>query len=179
MSRWNGRKPPLHLVAIQPEVTGSGSSEWINQADLSVPAAAKVLSHAQLLEKRFAARGAGRRVVQCHGCFDIVHPGHLRHLRHARAQGEVLLVSITGDSMIDKGTGRPLIPQELRAENLAALDCVDWVYIEARPTAAEWKRLLAADLQDWDFRKSAATRDYLRQQYELTRTLLVELGMAK
>ena len=137
MSRWNGRKPPLHLVAIQPEVTGSGSSELINQADLSVPAAAKVLSHAQLLEKRFAARGAGRRVVQCHGCFDIVHPGHLRHLRHARAQGEVLLVSITGDSMIDKGTGRPLIPQELRAENLAALDCVDWVYIEARPTAAE------------------------------------------
>lgn len=43
----------------------------------------------------------------------------------------------------------------------------------------EWKRLLAADLQDWDFKKSAATRDYLRQQYALTRTLLVELGMAK
>jgi rfaE bifunctional protein kinase chain/domain/rfaE bifunctional protein nucleotidyltransferase chain/domain len=75
--------------------------------------------------------------VQCHGCFDIVHPGHLRHLRHARAQGDILLVSITGDSMIDKGTGRPLIPQELRAENLAALDCVDWVYVEPRPTAVE------------------------------------------
>lgn len=137
MSRWNGRKPPLHLVTTQPEMTGSGSSESITQPTPPLPAAAKVLSHAQLLEHRAAARAAGRRVVQCHGCFDIVHPGHLRHLRHARAQGDLLLVSITGDSMIDKGTGRPLIPQELRAENLAALDCVDWVYIEARPTAAE------------------------------------------
>jgi rfaE bifunctional protein nucleotidyltransferase chain/domain len=102
-----------------------------------VPAGSKILSREQLLARRGEARVAGRRVVQCHGCFDIVHPGHLRHLRHAKAQGDVLLVSITGDSMIDKGTGRPLIPQELRAENLAALDCVDWVYVEARPTAVE------------------------------------------
>ena len=133
MSRWNGRKPPLHLVTTHPESTGRQRSGAITQA--AVPAGAKVLSHAQLMAKREEARGAGLRVVQCHGCFDIVHPGHLRHLRHARAQGDLLLVSITGDSMIDKGTGRPLIPQELRAENLAALDCVDWVYIEPRPTA--------------------------------------------
>lgn len=97
----------------------------------------KVLSHQQLLTLRAQARQAGRAVVQCHGCFDIVHPGHLRHLRYAKAQGDILLVSITGDAMIDKGTGRPLIPQELRAENLAALDCVDWVYIEPRPTAED------------------------------------------
>lgn len=99
------------------------------------PSAGKILSREQLLELRARARAQGKAVVQCHGCFDIVHPGHLRHLRHARAQGDLLLVSITGDSLINKGTGRPLIPQELRAENLAALDCVDWVYIESRPTA--------------------------------------------
>src|SRR5581483_8918461 len=103
----------------------------------AIPAARKLLSREQLLARRAEAKGAGRRVVQCHGCFDIVHPGHLRHLRHAKAQGDILLVSITGDSMIDKGTGRPLIPQELRAEYLAALDCVDWVHIESRPTAVE------------------------------------------
>jgi len=97
----------------------------------------KVLSRDRLLSLRAAARIAGRRVVQCHGCFDIVHPGHIRHLRHAKAQGDILLVSITGDSLISKGTGRPLIPQELRAENLAALDFVDWVYVEPRPTAAD------------------------------------------
>ncbi|MEO1512772.1 MAG: adenylyltransferase/cytidyltransferase family protein, partial [Planctomycetota bacterium] len=95
----------------------------------------KVLGPDALLAAREAARAAGRRVVQCHGCFDIVHPGHIRHLRFAKSQGDILLVSITGDDEVRKGTGRPLIPQELRAENLAELDCVDWVHIEPNPTA--------------------------------------------
>ena len=98
---------------------------------------AKILDKAALLERRDLARAAGRRVVHCHGCFDIVHPGHVRHLRQAKAMGEILLVSITGDAGVNKGAGRPLIPEELRAENLAALDFVDWVHIEHRSTATE------------------------------------------
>jgi len=97
----------------------------------------KVLSKPQLLALRAAARQHGRRVIHCHGCFDIVHPGHVRHLKYAKALGDILLVTISGDEEVRKGTGRPLIPEELRAENLAALDCVDWVYIEERPTALE------------------------------------------
>jgi rfaE bifunctional protein nucleotidyltransferase chain/domain len=100
----------------------------------------KILSRADLLRRRAAARAAGQKVVHCHGCFDIVHPGHIRHLRYAKAlggAGGILLVSITGDAEIKKGTGRPLIPEELRAESLAALDCVDWVFVEPRPTAAD------------------------------------------
>lgn len=127
-------KPPLHLVRDDPPKaapTRQPSPQGPVRAD------AKILSRDQLLAKRQDARAAGLRVVQCHGCFDIVHPGHLRHLRHAKAQGDLLLVTITGDALINKGSGRPLIPQELRAENLAALDCVDWVYIESRPTAVE------------------------------------------
>jgi rfaE bifunctional protein nucleotidyltransferase chain/domain len=97
----------------------------------------KILSKSQLLALRAQARRDSRRVVHCHGCFDIVHPGHIRHLKYAKALGDILLVTISGDDEVRKGTGRPLIPEELRAENLAALDCVDWVYIEPRPTAAE------------------------------------------
>ncbi|MBZ0172276.1 MAG: adenylyltransferase/cytidyltransferase family protein, partial [Phycisphaerales bacterium] len=97
----------------------------------------KLVDRAELLRRRDEARRAGRRVVQCHGCFDIVHPGHIRHLKFAKSQGDILLVSVTGDEEIKKGTGRPLIPQELRAENLAELDCVDWVYVEPRATAQE------------------------------------------
>lgn len=96
-----------------------------------------MLSKADLLSRRAKARADGLRVVHCHGCFDIVHPGHIRHLRQARSQGDILLVTITGDSQMQKGTGRPLIPEELRAEGLAALDCVNWVCVEQRPTAAE------------------------------------------
>jgi rfaE bifunctional protein nucleotidyltransferase chain/domain len=102
---------------------------------MSSNALSKILTLPQLLDVRRAARAGGQRLVQCHGCFDIVHPGHLRHLRQARSLGDLLLVSITGDSGINKGTGRPLIPEELRAESLAALDCVDYVYIDPSPTA--------------------------------------------
>jgi len=97
----------------------------------------KIVDLPTLLERRESLRARGLRLVQCHGCFDIVHPGHIRYLRYARGLGDVLLVSITGDREMVKGTGRPLIPEELRAENLAALDCVDWVYVEPRPTAVE------------------------------------------
>lgn len=93
-----------------------------------------------------AAQADGHTVVLCHGCFDIVHPGHVRHLQQAAKLGDRLLVTITGDSLIDKGTNRPLIPQELRAENLAALDCVDWVAINPHPTAAELLDLIQPDV---------------------------------
>ncbi len=109
-------------------------------------ARAKVLSLAELLRLRGAARIEGKTVVQCHGCFDIVHPGHIRHLRQARSHGDILLVSITGDDAWTKRNGSPLIPQELRAENLAELDCVDWVYVEPAPTAAALLGAVAPDV---------------------------------
>lgn len=146
MSSSTPPRPPkrtiLQLVGAGDLPDGRGPGEGAvggHRVEASAPASAasKVVSHEQLLARRALARAQGRKLVQCHGCFDIVHPGHLRHLRYARAQGDMLLVTITGDSMISKGTGRPLIPQELRAENLAALDCVDLVYIEPRPTAAD------------------------------------------
>ncbi len=85
-------------------------------------------------------------VVQCHGCFDIVHPGHIRYLEFARSQGDLLIVSITGDAAIDKGDQRPYIPQELRAENLAALEFVDYVVIDHQPTACDLLGRIRPDL---------------------------------
>lgn len=95
----------------------------------------KIVGRTELLRLRRQARAGGRTVVQCHGCFDIVHPGHIRHLQHAARQGDILLVTITSDAGVNKGDGRPLFSEELRAENLAALDCVDLVYINPEPTA--------------------------------------------
>ncbi|MCC6908021.1 MAG: adenylyltransferase/cytidyltransferase family protein [Phycisphaerales bacterium] len=103
----------------------------------SASSQSKVLSLPTLLARCREAREQGRQIVHCHGCFDLVHPGHVRHLEFAARLGDILLVTISGDGMIDKGTGRPLIPERLRAENLAALNCVDWVYIDPHPTALE------------------------------------------
>ncbi len=79
---------------------------------------------------------AGRTVVLCHGCFDVIHPGHLRYLQFASEQGDALVVSITADDAIEKSDGlRPIVPQELRAESLEALKIVDRVVIASWPTA--------------------------------------------
>ncbi|MEO1278902.1 MAG: PfkB family carbohydrate kinase [Planctomycetota bacterium] len=101
---------------------------------------------ADLLTWRASMRAAGRKLVQCHGCFDIVHPGHVRHLRWARTQGDALLVTITSDGGIDKGPGRPLIPHDLRAENLASLDMVDAVHVVHEPTAEGILRAVEPDI---------------------------------
>lgn len=95
----------------------------------------KIVTREQLLHACEQSRRAGQTIVHCHGCFDIVHPGHVRYLEFARRQGDLLLVSLTGDAHIDKGARRPYIPQELRAESLAALEFVDWVHIDPHSTA--------------------------------------------
>ena len=106
----------------------------------------KIVSLEQIKALVGSAHSAGQSVVLCHGCFDIVHPGHIRHLQHAAKLGDHLLVTISGDLIVDKGTGRPLIPQELRAENLAALDCVDWVVVNSQPTAVDLLGLIQPDV---------------------------------
>lgn len=87
----------------------------------------KVLSLHDAVALRARLRAEGKRLVQCHGCFDVVHPGHIRYLRFARSLGDVLLVSVSADDVVDKGYDRPYIPEDLRMENLAALEFVDAV----------------------------------------------------
>ncbi len=106
----------------------------------------KILSLDGLLIRRQQARRANKTVVHCHGCFDIVHPGHVRYLQFARQQGDMLIVSLTGDPHVGKGEGRPYVPQELRAENLAALEFVDYVYINPEPTAVNLLEALEPDI---------------------------------
>src|SRR5712671_3423088 len=72
-------------------------------------------------------RRSGKTVVQAHGTFDLLHLGHVRHLESARALGDVLIVTITADRFVNKGPGRPVFGDALRAEMLASLHYVDWV----------------------------------------------------
>lgn len=70
------------------------------------------------------------KVIMCHGVFDVVHPGHIRHLIYAKSKADILVASITADKHISKGQYRPHIPQDLRAINLAAFEVVDYVLID-------------------------------------------------
>ena len=74
------------------------------------------------------------KVIMCHGTFDIVHPGHIRHLFYAKTKGKILVASLTCDEHISKGDMRPYVPEQLRAMNLAALEMIDYVIIDNEAT---------------------------------------------
>src|SRR3546814_111892 len=75
-----------------------------------------------------------RKIVMCHGTFDLVHPGHIRHLVYAHSKGAKLIVGVTADIHVKKADHRPFVPEGLRALNLAALETVDYVTIDPQAT---------------------------------------------
>lgn len=89
------------------------------------------LALSELKEKLAAERAAGRKVVFANGHFDLLHVGHLRYLRAAKAEGDVLVLALNGDASVAslKGAGRPIVPAAERAELLAALEPVDYVTV--------------------------------------------------
>ncbi|NOS76783.1 MAG: adenylyltransferase/cytidyltransferase family protein [Nitrospira sp.] len=97
----------------------------------------KIISVKELAERSRRLRAEGKRVVLCHGTFDLMHTGHIRYLQRAKQEGDVLFVTVTGDAFVNKGPGRPVFSEHLRAENLAALACVDGVAINHAVAAVE------------------------------------------
>lgn len=75
-----------------------------------------------------------KKLILCHGVFDVVHPGHVRHLIYAKSKADILIVSLTADKFINKGIYRPHVPQEIRAFNLSAFEAVDYVIIDLNAT---------------------------------------------
>ncbi len=97
----------------------------------------KILSFAEAPEECARLRGAGKRIVQCHGTFDLIHPGHIVHFEEAHALGDVLIVTVTAETHVNKGPGRPYFNDVMRAKWLAALECVDHVIIVPFAAAVE------------------------------------------
>jgi rfaE bifunctional protein nucleotidyltransferase chain/domain len=103
-------------------------------------------------------RTENKKVVHCHGVFDLLHIGHIRYFEQARGMGDVLIVTVTPDKYVDKGPHRPAFPETLRAEAIASLNCVDYVAINQWPTAEETLRLLRPDVyvKGSEFKKTSS-----------------------
>jgi rfaE bifunctional protein kinase chain/domain/rfaE bifunctional protein nucleotidyltransferase chain/domain len=97
----------------------------------------KILELDDLAAKSKQLREEGKRIVLCHGTFDLIHTGHIRHLQEAKKQGNILFATITADNFVNKGPGRPVFSEMLRAENLSALSSVDYVGIIHTQTAEQ------------------------------------------
>lgn len=101
----------------------------------------------------------GKKVVHCHGVFDLIHVGHIRHLKEARKFGDILIVTVTPDQYVNKGPHRPAFTEKLRAEVIASLDCVDYVAINKWPSAVETIKVLKPDyyVKGIEYRKKKMT----------------------
>ena len=75
--------------------------------------------------------------MQCHGVFDILHIGHIKHFIEAKKRGDKLIISVTADKFVNKGSGRPIFKQNYRMELLSSLECVDYVCLSNYPSGAE------------------------------------------
>jgi rfaE bifunctional protein nucleotidyltransferase chain/domain len=116
-------------------------------------------------------RQQGRRIVHCHGVFDLLHVGHVRHFEQARKHGDILVVTLTPDRYVNKGSNRPAFPEGLRAEVLASLACVDFVAVNQWPSAIETIRLLKPNFfaKGSEFRNLQDTLGHVAQESEAVR----------
>ncbi|HVA95211.1 MAG TPA: D-glycero-beta-D-manno-heptose 1-phosphate adenylyltransferase [Candidatus Dormibacteraeota bacterium] len=140
----------------------------------------KIVSQAELIEIASREKRAGRRVVFTNGCFDLLHPGHVRCLAEARRLGDVLIVAVNSDSSVrgNKGPERPLVRQQDRAEVVAALESVDYVTIFDEPTPRELIAGVLPDIlvkgADW-----AASQVAGREQVEAAGGRVVSIPLAQ
>lgn len=91
-------------------------------------------------------KDAGYKIVQCHGTFDLIHPGHIIHFEESKQLGDKLIVTVTGEKFVNKGPGRPYFNDELRLKSLAALESVDYVAIIPYPAAVEAIQAVRPDI---------------------------------
>lgn len=89
----------------------------------------KIFNLEELNKKIIFEKSKGKKIVHCHGVFDLLHVGHIKHFKSARKNGDFLLVSITSDEFVKKGLGRPVFNHNLRSEVISSLECVDAVFI--------------------------------------------------
>ena len=114
-------------------------------------------------------KSKGKKIVLCHGCFDLMHPGHIKYFQASSKMGDVLIVTVTPDIYVDKGPDRPVFNQYLRADSIAALECVDYVAINKWPTAEETLRLLKPDIyvKGQEFKDLEDKTGKLQNEYEI------------
>jgi rfaE bifunctional protein nucleotidyltransferase chain/domain len=127
----------------------------------------KVMSVQEVAAVVQRMRQAGKKVVHAHGAFDLLHLGHVRHLEAAKDLGDVLVVTVTADRFVNKGPGRPVFNEGLRAEMLATVQYVDFVAINPEPDAVGAITAIRPDVY-------VKGQDYEKAEDDVTGKILAE-----
>ena len=120
----------------------------INPHRLDSPTQSRIVERSELVAIVEKERTGGKRIVFANGCFDVLHVGHVRYLEAAKALGDLLIVAINSDDQARrlKGEGRPLMPQDQRAEIVSSIEVVDFVTIFEEPTVEQLLLALKPDI---------------------------------
>lgn len=131
----------------------------------------KIFEVEELAKKVNKLKSKGKKIVHCHGCFDLMHIGHIKYFQAAKKMGDVLVVTLSPDMYVDKGPGRPVFNQNLRAEAIAALECVDYVAINKWPTAEDTLRILKPDVyvKGQEFENLEDKTGKIQKEYEVAK----------
>jgi len=132
----------------------------------------KILKLEDLAKEIAKLKKQGKTVAQCHGCFDLLHPGHIMHFKSAKEKADILIVTVTPDHFVNKGPGRPVFPEQVRMESIAAMEAVDYVALNRWPTAVETIKLLKPDFY-------VKGPDYKDRSKDLTKGILDEENAVK
>jgi len=122
----------------------------------------KIIPLDELAEIVSALKKESKRIMHCHGVFDLLHIGHIRHLKSAKRYGDALVVTITPDRFVNKGPHRPVFNEQLRAEAIASLECVDFVSINKWPNAVKTIKILKPNYYVKGIEYSEAKNDISR-----------------
>lgn len=112
-------------------------------------------------------KAQNKTIAHCHGCFDLLHLGHIRHFESAKKTADILIVTLTQDKFVNKGPGRPVFNENQRAESIAALQCVDFVAINSWASAEETIKIIKPDFY-------IKGPDYKDQATDLTQNIGIE-----
>lgn len=126
----------------------------------------KIKTRDELAEIVVDLKRQGKKVVQCHGVFELVHPGHIYHFESAKKNGDILIVTVTADKFVNKGPGRPIFPQEVRAMALANAQIVDYVAINDDFNAVEILKKIKPDVYFKGQEYESAMNDPSRNLYK-------------
>lgn len=106
----------------------------------------KILPLNKLQELIIHHKKLNKKIGLCHGTFDLLHPGHLRHFQEAKQMCDVLIVTLTPDRYVVKGEGRPVYQEDLRLEFIASIEYVDYTALNNAPDAIDLLKYLAPNL---------------------------------
>jgi len=127
----------------------------------------KIFQIDQLIKKIKLEKRKNKKIIHCHGVFDLIHVGHIKHFQEAKKIGDFLIVSITSDNYVNKGSGRPIFNKNLRAEVLSSLECIDAVYINHYTTSEKLISLIKPDIYfkgpDYKDAKKDKTKNILKE----------------